>query len=617
MFRCRLIVITALLLIFMAAAPAGAFVNPNFTPANVYTQYDLICTVTGQVAKDGRSVTLSVGDVVKGKKPGEPFTLDLADALAGKNEAESAARLVELLGRSPRPPVMLFLPGPDAQVPSALIHADVHWYRATPARQGARLTFEKFDSWLNGTFNGSTDMLIATMGFIARKSNRPIMPVDIGVKWDAHTKAGKLPGKAVAIKALDINGDGKLDIYAACSEGDRVFLAGKDNGFEELPGLDAKSVAADWADFDGDGRPDLASLSPAGLTLYLQTTPGKFKATQIELRDKPNAASPTVSSADLDGDGKSDIVLGSSFWPIMLHNDGQGAFKSLPPPATTQPAAPGNQVGPCIVADFDSDGRPDILQTYDKGGLLLRGGRNAFEPCDVAMGDVKHRTATLADLAGDGHVCVILSGGGTKPVIYAWADGRFRSVTGAVGEPSYIMQAGVSCIAAGDMNNDTFVDLFVGYAAEPAQCFFNRGCRSLAIAESLKLPDDDMPGAKEGQAAAALADLDGDGSLELVVALANGDVWASMTTLGAMVQPRAIAARIADKCPAAPPVDVSFWLDNQCLGLRRIDNRFAPALMGLPVGGQVTLKYRLPGAKEESSTTVKVSDDAVKVDVAK
>lgn len=110
------------------------------------------------------------------------------------------------------------------------------------------------------------------------------------------------------------------------------------------------------ADFDGDGRADLAATGdPATLVLRLAQADGTWE-------EKPFAAAPSpvkfaggLVAADLDGDGRTDLVmLGQRELAVFLQKTDVGLVLDEKLPLGDDNAYA------LLVSDFDGDGRPDI-----------------------------------------------------------------------------------------------------------------------------------------------------------------------------------------------------------------------------------------------------------------
>lgn len=155
---------------------------------------------------------------------------------------------------------------------------------------------------------------------------------------DRGEGSGSFSTRTVA--AVDWNGDGRPDI-AALGEGlrmvrpdaggfrpsssdVRVFLNGGDGTWESISfGGDRHLRGEDIAiaDLDGDGRPDLlAGSMSTGAAEILFLNRGGTSAEQVELTALPaKAVTPTVAAADFDADGRPDlavayVVLGEEGW---------------------------------------------------------------------------------------------------------------------------------------------------------------------------------------------------------------------------------------------------------------------------------------------------------------
>lgn len=612
----------ALGLVAMLGSWALAVVNPGFTPKNLEAQSSLIFTAkVAAVDADRKGATLTVGEVLKGKLTAAKVRVDLKPILAGKDGQFQADTFLDILkSAGGRPGVFLAGKSKPGDKLLAYLHLEGQWMRL---RQG-----QGADTWaletvgpqqgtytMNATFNGGSDMLIETLRFIRRFPAARIMRVEPGATWADHAKLGSLPGKAAALIAADANADGRLDLFAACPQGDRIFIQNQGGKFaKDAVDPGSKSLAGAWADFDGDGRPDLASLSNEGLRVWLQTEPGKFTARDVKLPAKVETASPTLAILDLEPDSRPDLAAGIG-WPVVLRNDGKANFTAAALPGA-RPAAERGPAGPCIVADFDADGMPDLIQTFQKSGLLWRGkpgGFHAPAECGARAGEVPWRRAYLTDLEGDGLLDVFLIGGGGTPHLLQNQGGkRFREVFSFCGEPNYKIQTDASCAAFGDFNNDTFVDLFVGGEDEPRLFFFNRGFRSLAVDErqALKIDEEKMPGIDEGVVAAVWADLGDTGAQMLALALPNGDVYLSRTDLAVQPSVSALRVPVEETVKSAAPQQVRFYLDGRCVGVRVADRWRGPAVLGVESEATYTVVFKTPEGKEitrEMDTDAEVS----------
>ncbi|MBM2619334.1 VCBS repeat-containing protein [Actinoplanes sp. LDG1-06] len=179
--------------------------------------------------------------------------------------------------------------------------------------------------------------------------------------------------------AADADGDGRLDLSVLLRLGDGRFTL---NVLRNAS--DSFAAPAEWwrstagsgrparvvgGDFNGDGRDDIAYVSPDQLSVHMSTgaSYGAPKQQPQEGRDIPVAG-------DVTGDGRTDIV--------QMHDAG-ASTQLLLRRATTDGFAPpalwwdGTAAGPAFAAakatllagDYDSDGREDIAAVYDPTGI--------------------------------------------------------------------------------------------------------------------------------------------------------------------------------------------------------------------------------------------------------
>lgn len=166
----------------------------------------------------------------------------------------------------------------------------------------------------------------------------------------------------------DFDGDGLLDLAylrgtASTTPAGVALLSGNGAGrFDELAyvPVDGQALALAAADVDGDGRPDLVlartDASGTGPSILSFRSRGGFAFEQPrQTLLGPYDAVSSLAAADLDGDGRADLVLSPFMGSVSVwRNSGDGTFT-----ASTR-GLPGYYPGPPIFGDFDRDGRPDF-----------------------------------------------------------------------------------------------------------------------------------------------------------------------------------------------------------------------------------------------------------------
>ena len=183
---------------------------------------------------------------------------------------------------------------------------------------------------------------------------------------------------------FDANGDGLLDLYVA-SGGyqvaptsrllqDRLYINRGNGRFERDPGglptMLTSTATVRAGDFDGDGRPDLfvgGRLTPRDYptptrSYVLRNHGGRFVDVTAEVAPELVRSGGMITDAvwvDFDGDRKLDLVTVGEWMPIQFFRNEGRRFVNVTG-ATRLPSMRGWWYS-LTVADFDDDGRPDLV----------------------------------------------------------------------------------------------------------------------------------------------------------------------------------------------------------------------------------------------------------------
>src|SRR5439155_15604323 len=86
-----------------------------------------------------------------------------------------------------------------------------------------------------------------------------------------------------------------------------------------LPGV-AGARSAIWADYNGDGRPDLLVVTPTGPRLFTNTPTGFREDTHL-LPKEAFIGATAAAWIDYDGDGKPDLLVAHGYHGLRLYRN--------------------------------------------------------------------------------------------------------------------------------------------------------------------------------------------------------------------------------------------------------------------------------------------------------
>lgn len=229
------------------------------------------------------------------------------------------------------------------------------------------------------------------------------------------------------------------------------------------------------SDLDGDGKPDLVVSQVENGRLYpvlIYRNTGSSGtiafAPKIELPLVPYSSATGVIAADMNGDGKPDLIMRDYNTEIFINTSTPGAISFRSPYVINKTlrstgfsgGGPSMSLG---VGDFDGDGRTD-LAVADYYGVWV--GRNMtvndsvfFEPYSFTVGE-DDRALSVTDVTGDGRPDIALLCAFDKKVKVlrnTGSPGKISFATGPempTGDYPYDM-------ATGDLDNDGKMDVAV------------------------------------------------------------------------------------------------------------------------------------------------------------
>ncbi|HEY2938588.1 MAG TPA: VCBS repeat-containing protein [Gaiellaceae bacterium] len=218
-------------------------------------------------------------------------------------------------------------------------------------------------------------------------------------------------GAPVTITVADLNRDGKADLVVPVYDNGlriAVLLGDGAGGLapaagSPLPVGRSDFIAVVARDFNGDAKPDLAIANNGANEIFLRLGDGAGGFGPASSVLVVRAPGP-LTAADVNGDGKADLLAVVAKGTVVLFGNGAGGFRTAGAP---HPAG-GNDI---TVADFNGDGKLDFATANGEASriaVLLGDGAGGFAPVALSpFAAYATRQVVAGDFNGDGKADIL------------------------------------------------------------------------------------------------------------------------------------------------------------------------------------------------------------------
>ncbi|TAE91270.1 MAG: VCBS repeat-containing protein, partial [Bacteroidetes bacterium] len=337
------------------------------------------------------------------------------------------------------------------------------------------------------------------------------------------------------IITADLDNDGKQDIIVGNTGSSSISI------FRNISASSAITLSAktDYptaspinyvhsADLDGDGKIDLVTSSNSGNTfsIFRNTTSAIGMITFAARQDITGTVTPSnFDLQDIDGDSKVDLVgcnYFSNTFSVFRNTSSAGTISLAP----KQDIICGNSPGSIVVYDMDNDNKKDVAITlYNANQITIfrnttsQIGNPTFSSITTVGTGTLPNFIKAADIDGDGKKDLVTANWGGNVSVVKNTTSGINAISFQTAQ-NFISGAGTSnCqgISLTDFDNDNKIDIAVGNRGNNSISVF-RNTTATGIINSSSLAAQVAFSVNSFPTELFASDLNGDGKMDLLVA---------------------------------------------------------------------------------------------------
>ncbi len=317
-------------------------------------------------------------------------------------------------------------------------------------------------------------------------------------------------------KALDFDDDGDFDIFQL-SRSCKLWQNDGAGNFVDITHLssfpftrDAREVITE--DFNGDGHSDLLLVGYSTTPVFLL---GDGTGVFVDATENAGLSDVMgygdVDAFDRENDGDQDVIFESRGQEVLFENDGTGYFTDV---TTTSGVVDPAQTERVTVGDINDDGSEDLVLTNwgSPSTVFINNRSGQFSLIDGQWDFIYGRDAVIFDFDGDGLQDILFTRSlyVDESLLYKNIGNlEFVEVSSDLGGlPSAF------CAAVADLDNDGSLDLLLTDLDEWTLLIYEDNVYA-EHTELLVDREEELLGSVYGQSRPQFVDLDGDGDLDI------------------------------------------------------------------------------------------------------